>query len=71
MAKVKISRKYGTATITVNGNKTVYTAFENSFSKEWYVVEGTRSSGWVVARGIKASSPYAALRQWLNVFDGN
>jgi hypothetical protein len=49
-------------TITIDG--VLYKAFENSFSKTWYIVKGDNCMGECVARSIKAKSAREALAIW-------
>lgn len=43
-----------------------YKAFENTFTKEWYIVKGTTCMEQRVASGIKATSAKKALQQWID-----
>lgn len=49
--------------VTIDGQ--VYTAFENSFSKKWYIVRGSHSSDPVEVAGIDVRSGKKALEHWL------
>jgi len=48
--------------VKLNGQ--VYTAFENNFSRNWYIVRGGRSSCPVVARDIESRSASGAVKKW-------
>jgi hypothetical protein len=58
--------KYKITKGSVKLNGSVYTAFENSFDRSWYIVQGTKSSDPVMETGIKVRSGKKALEQWID-----
>jgi hypothetical protein len=49
--------------VTIDGQD--YKAFQNSFSKKWYIVAGCQCDCPTVMGGIKAKSGNEALKIWL------
>ncbi len=58
--KIKITK----GTVILSG--TLYKAFQNTYSKAWYIVQGQSCNGTQVANRIEAKSANQALEIWLS-----